>query len=191
DDTWSDPQLMDTVVNSNHHEYFPSVAENGTMYFTRGSETGEFFIYRSRFVDGKYTKAEKLPKQVNSGKNRFNAFVARDESYLILSVYGLSETFGGMDYYIVFRNEDDTWEDPINLGNKINTNGSEEYSPYVSPDGRYFFFMSKRSIPDDSIPEKLSYEFLQKMHNHCNNGHSDIYWVAAQIIEDLKPKELK
>nr|NQU90522.1 hypothetical protein [Bacteroidota bacterium] len=112
DDTWSDPQLMDTVVNSNHHEYFPSVADNGTLYFTRGSKIGEYFIYRSRNIDGKYTRAEKLPKQVNSGINRFNAFIARDESYLILSVYGLSETFGGMDYYIVFRNEDDTWEDP-------------------------------------------------------------------------------
>lgn len=191
EDKWGNPIVLDTTINSIYDEYFPSITKDGTLYFTRGSKTGEYFIYRSIQINGKYTKAVKLPKQVNSGKNRFNAFVDRDERYLILSIYGLSETVGGMDYYIVFRNENDTWSNPIDLGDQINTKGNDEYSPYVSPDGKYFFFMSKRSIPKDSIPKLLTYDFLHKMHNHYNNGDSDIYWIDAKIIEELRTKDPK
>jgi hypothetical protein len=186
---WSLPKLLDTTINSNFDEYFPSVTKDGTLYFTRGYETGEYFIYRSKLINGKYTKAEKLPRQVNSGINRINSFVDRNERYVILSVYGLTETFGGFDYYIVFRNEDDTWLDPINLGEKINTQSSEEFSSYMSPDGKYFFFMTHRSIKNSMKTASLSYKALKEMHNQYNNGYSDIYWVSSKVIEELRPKD--
>ena len=59
---------------------------------------------------------EKLPPQVNSGRSQFNAFVAPDESYLIVPIEGRSDSIGGCDYYVVFRNPDDRWSEPINLG---------------------------------------------------------------------------
>lgn len=189
-ETWGTPTALDTTVNSIYHEYFPSITQDGTLYFTRGSASGIYSIYRSAYVNGKYTNAVELPGEVNSGTTRFNAFVARDESYLILSIYGLKETIGGMDYYIVFRSENDTWGNPINLGEQINTKGNDEYSPYVSPDGRYFFFMSKRSIQDKLKPDRLSYHFIKKVNTMPQNGYSDIYWVDAKILEQLKPDTL-
>jgi len=51
--------------------------------------------------------------------------------------------------------------------------------------------MSKRSIQNELKPEKLTYDFMRKAHNIPKNGFSDIYWVSANIIEELKPKNLK
>ncbi len=186
-DGWSEPYNLGPPVNSADEEYFPSVTRDGTIYFTRTpSGTRESYIYRSRLVDGQYTEPERLGPEVNSTASQFNAFVVPDESYLILSVFGREDSMGSMDYYIVFRSEDDEWSRPINLGEEVNTARGGEFSPYVSPDGKYFFFMSTRSRPAESMPEQLSLDFLQEVFDGPQNGNSDIYWIEAGFIEDLR-----
>ena len=58
------------------------------------------------------------------------------------------------------------------MGESINH--SNAMWPYVSPDGKYFFFVSDRHRTED---KKCMYW--------------QIYWVDAKIIEDLKPNYLK
>jgi hypothetical protein len=95
---------------------------------------------------------------------------------------------GGIDYYITFRNEDDTWTGPINMGEQVNTARGGEFSPYVSRDGKYFFFMASRSIPEERVPETLTYDFLQEVYKGSQNGNADIYWIDAGFIQDLRPE---
>jgi hypothetical protein len=186
-DTWSDPVNLGAPVNTEHSEYFPSLTEDGTLYFTR-AESGarENKIYRSRIKDGKYQEPELLPRQVNCGVSRFNAFVARDESYIIVPATGMNDSYGGVDYYIIFRDENDNWSEPVNMGPAINSQAQGEWSPYVSPDGRYFFFMSNRT--KGPLTEVSDYQGLRELHNRSQNGNSDIYWISAEIIENLKNK---
>ena len=47
--------------------------------------------------------------------------------------------FGGSDLYISYRGAEGTWTKAKNLGEIINT-PAEEYSPTISPDGKYLFF---------------------------------------------------
>ncbi len=96
-------------------------------------------IYRARRVDGVYTEPELLPAQVNLGANRFNVFVAPDESFVIVPAIGGPESLGGADYYVVYRNDDDTWQEPVNLGPTINNTAGKEWSASLSPDGKFFF----------------------------------------------------
>ena len=91
-----------------------------------------------------YSEPEMLPEQVNSGQLRFNAFIARDESYIIVCVWGREDSLGGVDYYVVFRSPEDVWSEPINMGETVNAAEGAEWSPYVSPDGEHLFFMSSR-----------------------------------------------
>ena len=184
---WSEPYNLGEPVNSADEEYFPSVTNDGTIYFTRqvkGSPIGN--IYRSRLANGHYSDPEKLPEQVNSGRSQFNAFIAPDESYIIVPVLGREDSFGATDYYIVFRSEDDSWSEPINMGEKINTAGGREYSPYVSRDGKYFFFMSDKKSAQDIIPEKMNYRYLQELQRRPQMGNSDIFWIETKIITELK-----
>jgi len=189
-DGWGKPYNLGPPINSDEPEYFPSVTRDGTMYFTREIDDGgkrRSLVHRSRLVDGKYQEPEILPEQVNPGDMQFNAFIDPDERYLIVCMAGNPENIGRGDYYVCFRNEDDTWTNAINMGEKINTQGNNVTSPYVSPDGKYFFFASNRKS-DAAKQQKRTYANLQANANAPQNGSADIYWIDAAYIETLRPE---
>jgi len=137
-----------------------TVSAKGTYYFDEATETGT--IRYSRLIDGKREK----PLTVNIDMGEWNAhpFIAPDESYLIWDDQRESG-YGGADLYISFRLQDGSWGAAINLGAQINTEFAEAYGS-VSPDGKYFFF-----------------------HRGFGGDKGDIFWVDAQIIEALRPKQ--
>lgn len=184
---WSEPYNLGAPVNTRDPEYFPSVTNDGTIYFTK-SEGRNSYIFRSRMVDGKLSEPVKLPSQVNSTNMQYNAFISPDESYLIFTAVGREDCLGGDDYYVCFRDSGDSWTEPINLGAKVNTPDANEHSPYVTPDGKYFFFMSARiSDKFDLGNEPLTRGMMLKMHNEPAGGLPGIYWMDASFIEGLKP----
>ena len=188
--SWGEARRMDAPINSDGKEYYPSLTRDGTMYLTReDGEPGTEAIYRSRLVNGKYSEPERLPEQVNSGRSRFNAFVDPDERFIVVPVLGGADSAGAIDYYVVFRNAADEWSQPVNLGSKINTPGHREWTPYVSPDGKYFFFMSTRAPAAPEAPQDgYSRAYLEQVHAGAENGNSDIYWIDASVIWELKPE---
>lgn len=186
-DSWSEPYKLDSIINSEESEYYPSVSENGNLYFTRENpKTQRGYIFKSEFKNGKYLSPVILPKQINSGAARFNATIAPDESFIIVPTFGMPDSRGSTDYYISFYDKDNSWSEPINLGDQINTISRLEYSAVFSPDGKYFFFMSARTNPTEK--EKISWQKFQEMHDSPENGNSNIYWMKADFIQDLKEK---
>ena len=162
---WGKPKPLDRTINTKCMEYYPSVASNGNLYFVRNDlnlTRGD--IYFSKLTNGNFEEPEKLPEVVNLPTIAFNAFVAPDESYLIFSTYIQADSIWHSNLLISFRNQDGSWSKPKDFGNKINSLKSE-YSPWVSHDGKYFFYSSSDS------------------------KKGDIYWVDAKIIEELRPKE--
>lgn len=186
---WSVPVNLGEPINTDGGEFFPSLTRDGTLYFTRNEKGSALSqVFRSILVNGVYQEPELLPSQVNCGTNRYNAFVSPDESYMIVPAVGMEDAYDGADYYIVFRDLNDTWSDPINMGPLINADNARGWSPYVSPDGKYFFFMAVRTIEIES--EDWNYKTLAGLYNSSNNGNSDIYWMDAAFIRKLKEKAL-
>jgi hypothetical protein len=184
---WSNLQNIGLPVNTTSKEFFPSVTYDGTIYYTHlDTVTGDEFIYRSRPVNGAYQQPEKLGADVNIGRARYNAFVAADESYIIIPAYGMPDSFGATDYYISFRDSLDNWCKPVNMGPQINTAYSREWSASVTPDGRYIFFMSDRQ--GSNTLDHLSTESLENFHNTPQNGNTDIYWISSSVIDELRVK---
>lgn len=167
---WSNPTMFGQSINTEWSDNYPSVTKDGTLYFmsNRPGGFGQNDLYRSELTDGIYSNVENLGSPVNTELSEVDAFIAPDESYLIYCLTA-SFGFGGVDLYITFRKHDGSWLKPVNMGKKINTSGHES-RPYVTPDGKFFFFTSNRP---------------------GNREESDIYWADAKIIEELKPKELK
>ncbi len=189
---WGEPYNIGAPVNFEGGDFFPSLTKDGTLYFTRNELEGRISnIYRSRLVNGKYTSPEKLPKQINCGTNRFNAYVSPDESFVIVPAVGVDEGPRRVQYYIVFRNEDDTWQEPISLSSEINTPRETGWSFYISPDKKYIFYMATKPFPKDKQPKNLSLDFLHKFSEMPQNGNSDIYWIDAKILENLRPHKIK
>jgi hypothetical protein len=164
---WSEPRLLESTVNTEHHESYPAVTKDGTLYFfsRRPGGLGKSDLYRSRLINGKYAEAENLGPGINTGEHEWDPYIAADESFLIFCSTK-SSGFGEDDFYVTFRNQDGSWTEPVNMGEDFNSSASEN-RPFITPDGKYFFFTSTKS------------------------GNRDVYWVDAKIIEALIPKELK
>jgi hypothetical protein len=171
---WSEPKNLGDVVNFQKRQDGPSVTDDGTLYFCSmyGDQDG---IYRAELRNGFYFEREKLGSGINGGSVDGLPYIAPDESYLIFTSFR-SGSVGMSDLYISFRRGDGTWTAPKNMGPKINTDAKEGY-PYVTVDGRYFFFYSTRvsALNKKRIPD----------------GPGNVYWIDAKIIQELKPKGLK
>jgi len=189
DGSWGEIYDLGSPVNSDDNEYFPSVTRDGTLYFTR-SKRGERSsqIYRSRQVDGAWAEPEPLPQAVNGGGNIYNAFVAPDENYLIGCVPGGANNPGPARYTVFFRDSDDNWSEGVDLGEQVNPPDSRATSAYVSPDGNYLFFAA--SHPRE-LADELTYQLLGELHDSPQNGSSDIYWIEAALIHELRATGLK
>ena len=160
---WGEEQYLGPVVNSGRSQIYPTVTRDGTLYFqaVREEGYGKADIYRSRLIDGVYQTPENLGPVINSENYEGDVFVAHDESYLIVSVSGRKDGFGEGDLYISFRNLDGSWSPLKNMGGAINSD-KRDFCPMVTPDGKYFFFSSKRV------------------------GEGDIFWVDAKVIQALR-----
>jgi len=185
DEGWGEPVNPGAPINTDGGEFFPSLTHDGTLYFTRNEKGSRLNrIFRSRFIDGAFLEPELLPDQVNCGSNRFNAFISPDESYIIVPAAGMKDAYDGVDYYLVFRDENDNWSEPLNMGEAVNKDNAGGWSPYVSPDAKAFFFMANRPIEIEA--GNWNYEKLVKLYNSPNNGNADIYWMEASFIGNLR-----
>lgn len=141
---WSEPINVESPVNTSQNEFYPSVANDGSLYYT--AEYSHGFggedIWYAKFVDGAYQTPIPL-ENVNSDTDEFNAFVDPNERYIYFGSFGRPDGFGGGDIYLSSMGANNTWNEPINLGEFVNSNRLD-YSPTVSPNGRYLFFTSER-----------------------------------------------
>ncbi len=147
---WSAPKPLGAEVNGMLLHWQVSVANSGTLYFsgTGPDGYGEMDLYCSRLIDGQYSKPLNLGSVINGPSNDGYPYIAPDESYII---YGKGV---GWDFSISFKGEDGQWLPPAKLSQSL-----RGFCPVVSPDGKYFFYVS--------------------------NG---IQWVDAGFIEELRPK---
>lgn len=183
---WSEPKNMGAPINSSGSEWYPTVSTNGTMYFGSDREGGKgrTDIYRSRFEGGKYTEAENLGAAINTEFNEFEPLIAPDESFLIFMAGGRPEGLGGFDIYISY-NRNGAWTKPVNLGDKINSSGNE-YSPTISPNGKYFFWTSTRGFADKPLEKRLNYQELMSRLQSPRNGLGDIYQIDIAQLSIVK-----
>lgn len=178
---WGAPQNLGAPVNSAGNEWYPTLAQDGTIYFgsDRPGGKGRTDIYRSRLVDGKYTEPENLGDAVNTQFEEFEPYISPDQKYLIFMTQR-PDGHGGSDLYISYQ-RDGSWTRAVNLGDKINSSGSE-YSPLVSPDGKYFFWSSTRSTASTSQTKRLTYQdFLTRLRSP-GNGLGDIYQIDLSAL---------
>jgi hypothetical protein len=190
---WSKARHLEGPINSNAQEYYPIFAQNGTLYFssTRPGGHGGADIYRARFENGTYLEPENLGTPINTENFEGDLFVAADESHIIVTCYGRSDSIGSGDLYISFRGEDGSWSSIKNMGASVNSTANE-HCPILSPDGKYLFFSSGRSRHPEYSKEAITFEEkVAKMNSWGNGRNEDIYWVDAKIIENLKPEEQK
>lgn len=140
--------LLSAVINSKYHESTPVFTKDGnTVYFTRnnyfdgkrkyGSEkTTLLKIYKATFDGKKWSKVTSLPFNSDDYQVAHPA-LSPDEKTLYFSS-DMPGTAGKSDLFKVALIGDDSYGTPVNLGNKINTEGRETF-PFVSESNELYF----------------------------------------------------
>ncbi len=183
--TWGEAVHLDSAVNSDRDDFYPVVSKQGTLYFnSQRAGVGTNDISTSKWVDGKFQKAEKLGPGINTEFREYDAFIAPDESFLVFT----SERGGNADLYVSFRKGDGGWTTAQSLGSAVNGPGPE-FSPSVSPDGKYLFFTKAAWLAKWISDRPKQYADYVERHNGPDNGSTNIWWVSARVIEELRPKE--
>ncbi|MFK7925127.1 MAG: hypothetical protein AB8H47_24435 [Bacteroidia bacterium] len=158
---WSESINAGENINSKRNEYYISFTHDGTMYFSSNKDAsensgGDFDIFYSKYVGGEFQKPVALGEAINTSKYEADVFIDPNESYIIFCG-NRPDGMGRGDMYISFKNADGTWSQSKNMGAPINSNG-HELCPFVTKDGKYFFYTS----------------------------NEDIYWVSTEIFEDYR-----
>lgn len=162
-DEWSEPINAGRNINSAGNEYYISFTHDGTMYFSSNKKVpgrgyNGFDLFFSKSVDGEFQEAVRLGDAINTKYYEADVFIAPDESYIIFCA-DRPEGLGRGDLYISFKQADGSWTKSMSMGSRINTEG-HELCPFVSNDGKYFFYTSNQ----------------------------DIYWVSTEVLLGLKEK---
>ncbi len=95
-----------------------------------------------------------------------HGFISPTQDFMLVEAHKENDRAKDKDVYVYFKQNDGTWSKPINLGSPVNSN-YREGSPTMTPDGKYLFF--------NRYDEK--------------SGNPNIYWVDAQEIETVRPKQ--
>ncbi len=176
DGTWSDPIDVGSPINTSADEFYPSVAENGSLYFTANYSRGQGGedIWYAEWEDGAYKEPVALTGFCGS-TDEFNAYVAPDESFIYFSSFGRPDGQGGGDLYIARKDASGEWSPASNLGARVNSI-LLDYSPFVL-DG-FLFFTSTRPLNINDVSANV-FDPAAVMGNLLspNRSTSNIYWV--------------
>lgn len=147
--SWTTPQLA-VEINNEMSNGTPSISPGGDMLYFTGCDygLGDCDLYRVESGPRGALPGDVTPWMipVNVGLPINSAYW---DSHVCLSadggaLYFASDRpggFGGKDIWSARRRRDGTWDEPTNMGDRINT-AFDEVTPWLSPDGRTLFFSS-------------------------------------------------
>ncbi len=147
---WTNPQLIDSVICEHTTHWTFSLNKNKDLYFT-SEETDKKWIYLAKFNEESYERPVKLFEGSMP-------FVDPLDNYML---YVLKSETTKSDIFIRFKDVNGAWTEPLRMGKEINSN-KHDLAPYVSPDGKFLFFISQRE---------------------AMNG---IMWVSTEVIGKLR-----
>jgi outer membrane protein OmpA-like peptidoglycan-associated protein len=148
--TFSEPTPV-SEVNTKYHDGPAAVTADGnTMFFAGESfREGEYekekghqrnsliYLYRAtKGKDGKWGNVQPVPfndKKWSTG----NPAISKDGKTLYFAS-NRKGSMGGTDIWKVEVKGSNTYSEPVNLGNKVNTEGNENF-PYITEDDKLFF----------------------------------------------------
>ena len=180
---WGPPQHVGAPINeAGVTEWSPSVAANGNLYFgsARKGGRGGNDLYVARWTGTSYEEPENLGDSINTRGGEIEPWIAPDESYLIFSGANRVDGIGGYDLFMA-RRVNGIWERARPLPKGVNT-PAYEYNQSVSPDGKWLYFSSTRSVFDAVPARPLSYDELQKRLSSTGNGLGDIYRIEMAKV---------
>jgi hypothetical protein len=177
-DSWSPPQLLPAPINGHGAVINPIETRNGSVYFLRMDEGR---VYVAARADSRWAQPVPVTDSTTSGSLETGAYVDPDERFMIVAIIGRADAistaegiYPRADLYVRERLRG-SWSAPRHLSSPINS-AAEEGAPFVSPDGKFLYFMSERG-PLTEHGTMYDAAGLDRVLHAPGNGLGDIYRV--------------
>lgn len=134
-------------INSPDAELYQSYSADGHYQFITRCDTrsengwslGACDLLMAYRTDSFWTVPESFGGTINTTDYEGMPCLSADNKTLFF-ISNKKGGYGGMDIWMSHF-KDGLWQEPINLGPKINTAGNE-FAPFLHPDGKHFYFSS-------------------------------------------------
>ncbi len=138
---WESARLLKVFFKQNEHEAAASLSPDGNQLVLFRNDIHGKSLYLSNYNGKSWSSPEKLPFPINSYAEETHGSISADKSTFFFTS-DREGGFGGLDIYMVKRNEQGKWGKPRNLGKNINTPYDEE-TPMIHYDGKTLYFSSE------------------------------------------------
>lgn len=146
DDDWQPSQLVGSPFNAGGNEGALTITHDRQFLLFAGCHWPDGFgscdIYAARITDGKFGNPRNLGSEVNSSAWDSQPSLAPDGRTLYFASTRAGG-YGNSDLWKSTLQDDGAWSAPENLGDVINTYGSE-MAPFIHADGTTLYFSSDR-----------------------------------------------
>jgi hypothetical protein len=149
DGSWTDPSKYLAVPYA-LYQFMPTAS--GTCYAGSrvNSDTSRHDMDICEFkISGSDTTIRSLGEPINTKEFEGDFFVAKDESYMIVSSKETKDF--ECELWISFHKTDGSWTPLLSLGPEINNGIAHRWGQYVSSDGKYLFYSTGHSPKDCRI----------------------------------------
>lgn len=177
---WQKPKNIGTPINTPNNEFYPSLAQNGNLYYTSdGSKSlGKDDIYVSKWSNNSYAEPSNLGVNINTAGYEFNAFIAPNEQFIIFTAYNRPDGLGSGDLFISYKDKNGSWDKATNMGAAINSS-QMDYCPFYDIKSETLYFTSKRNMTKNSGFKTI--EEFEKEITKYENGCSRIYKYKMKL----------
>ncbi|MDX9705929.1 MAG: hypothetical protein RBT46_09530 [Weeksellaceae bacterium] len=168
---WGEPLNIGLPINTKADEGRPWIGKDGTLWFTRNSESTKSDIYYSKYENGKYSEPIKLNGNINSVYEDTEPIISQDGRYLLFISNRPAGYSKMMNLYVCFKNTDNSWSHPECLSSYLKIENI--WFPSISYDGKYLFFCG--GFPTEKGYDKSNYYVIStyfirnKQINFMNN----------------------
>ncbi|MFC2106911.1 hypothetical protein ACFLRY_01110 [Bacteroidota bacterium] len=155
--------MMERLRNGWGEPYFcvdgmyVSTDNKGNMYLNDIYRKWGGGIVMMPVADAKDIDTVRVGGGVNDPVYAAHSCISPDRTYILFDCSRIDGQGGEGDIYVAFKNDDGSWSKGYNLGDTVNTAGTD-FCPSISPDGKYIFF----------------------------SRNKDIYWVSVDVLKKLK-----
>ena len=180
---WSMPQLLKGSINTGSWESQPCVSADGKELYFVSRRNGNADIYCShRNADRSWGEPQNLGAPINTKGNEMAPFLHPDGKTLYFSS-DKHIGMGGFDLFMSRRGEDGKWQEPVNLGFPINTQG-DEINFFVAADGRTAFISSQREGGYGGY-DIYTFELPEEVRSDSTNYLSNVDVVELSVGDAL------
>jgi hypothetical protein len=140
------------------------------IFYPNAAKNGDLFytsiskvkMYYAPNKNGRYPEVHELGIEYG-----IHGFISPSQDFILVDALKENDKTKDRDIHVCFKDKD-AWTKPINLGDTVNSDFTET-CPSLTPDGKYLFFSRYNE----------------------EGGISNIYWVSAEVINRVRPIDIK